>query len=95
MLARRARLGMIVCDIGEAVFLRLVFAMRPDEAATVSPVHVVSRTDIPVVRLWRSVLFRPVRLEHLTVVAREALLLEGNLYERYGAMPVRGRPGWR
>lgn len=38
---KRARLRMIVCAIGEVVFLGLAFAMRPDEAATVSPVHVV------------------------------------------------------
>lgn len=38
---KRARLWMIVCVIGEVVFLGLAFAMRSDEAATVSPVHVV------------------------------------------------------
>lgn len=38
---KRARLWMIVCAIGEVVFLGLAFAMWPDEAATVSPVHVV------------------------------------------------------
>jgi hypothetical protein len=38
---KRARLWMIVCAIGEVVFLGLAFATRPDEAATVSLVHVV------------------------------------------------------
>jgi hypothetical protein len=34
---KRARLGMIVCAIGEAVFLVLAFAVQPDAAAAVSP----------------------------------------------------------
>lgn len=38
---KRARLWMIVCAIGEVVFLGLAFAMGPDEAATVSPMYVV------------------------------------------------------
>lgn len=38
---KQARLWMIVCAIGKVVFLGLAFAMWPNEAATVSPVHVV------------------------------------------------------
>jgi hypothetical protein len=38
---KRARLWMIVCAIGEVVFLGLAFAMGTDEAVTVALVHVV------------------------------------------------------